>query len=66
MMLENDGATAGTPSQRSREDRSNSLLGMFEAVLEENTEGAIHQENSRVDTDVSIDLTFSKDTTYNS
>ncbi|KAK0149385.1 Zinc finger BED domain-containing protein 4 [Merluccius polli] len=59
-LLENDGATAGAtqpekpPEKRSREDGNNSLLGMFEAILEENNEAAIHQENGRVDAEVSV------------
>ena len=59
-LLENGGATAGTPQpeeppeKRSREDGNNSLLGMFKAILEENTEAAIHQENSRIDAEVSV------------
>lgn len=60
LLEETDGATAGTPQpeeppeKRSREDGNNSLLGMFEAILEENTEAAIHQEDSRVDAEVSV------------
>ena len=45
------------PAKRTREDENNnnSLLGMFEAILEENTDAATEQqENSRVDADVSV------------
>lgn len=43
------------PAKRSRADgNNNSLMGMFDEILEENNEATAHQENTRVDADVSI------------
>lgn len=42
------------PAKRRGTDCNNSLMGMFEAILEENTEAAEHHGTRKVDVNVSV------------